>query len=617
MSVPLSQFQVDPAAQEPQEPAAHGAVPAAGNTDTALPALGAWLELTCRMVPGVVQAFAGFDDAAREAFAAEAAWPQHAAIDAAAAAVARAVLEGGEAIQIIAAPERGTIYLARRLHPRPGRAAALVLKLPQPADAHRKTLSKLIDWSEAWLALVTASSGGRPAISDTLLDVLSVGLGAGDTRTAATAMAIRLATAAGASSVCVGVVRKDDVALVARSQTASFDPRTRANRAIVAAMEEAVDEDTIINLPAPEDAPSVATRAHETLQASETLAWVCTLPLRDAEGTAIGALTLMRHRGSAFNRTEQSLLEAAADAMARVLQTKREADRSLRARVAARLNEHARRLTGGGYLGRKFVAGALVLLAIVLLFMDGDYHVAAPATLEGRVERTLVAPIDGYVAEAPARAGDAVRAGDLLAVIDTRTLEFERRKWVSERAEAEKALRQAVAKLERAEAAINKARLGKASSQLELIEAQMARARITAPFAGIVISGDLSRALGAPVNRGDVLFEIAPLDDYRVELEVDERDIADVAPGQRGHLAPAALPGERRHFTVETVIGVAEAADGRNVFNVEAVLEGDVGLLRPGMRGVGKVEVGRRRLLWVWTHDLVDRVRLWLWSRVP
>ena len=90
MSVPLSQFQVDPAAQEPQEPqepAAHGAAPAAGNTDAALPALGAWLELTCRMVPGVVQAFAGFDDAAREGFAAEAAWPQHAAIDADAAAV--------------------------------------------------------------------------------------------------------------------------------------------------------------------------------------------------------------------------------------------------------------------------------------------------------------------------------------------------------------------------------------------------------------------------------------------------------------------------------------------------------------------------------------------------
>jgi len=37
-------------------------------------------------------------------------------------------------------------------------------------------------------------------------------------------------------------------------------------------------------------------------------------------------------------------------------------------------------------------------------------------------------------------------------------------------------------------------------------------------------------------ERGDVLFEIAPLEDYRVVLKVDERDIRDVAQGQHGEL---------------------------------------------------------------------------------
>ena len=31
-------------------------------------------------------------------------------------------------------------------------------------------------------------------------------------------------------------------------------------------------------------------------------------------------------------------------------------------------------------------------------------------------------------------------------------------------------------------------------------------------------------------------------------------------------------------------------------------------VMRPGLRGVGKVNVDRRRLLWVWTHALSDRI---------
>ena len=60
---------------------------------------------------------------------------------------------------------------------------------------------------------------------------------------------------------------------------------------------------------------------------------------------------------------------------------------------------------------------------------------------------------------------------------------------------------------------------------------------MTAPFDGIIVSGDLSQSLGSPVERGQVLFEVAPLDGYRIVLRVDERDIPYVALGQRGELA--------------------------------------------------------------------------------
>ena len=39
--------------------------------------------------------------------------------------------------------------------------------------------------------------------------------------------------------------------------------------------------------------------------------------------------------------------------------------------------------------------------------------------------------------------------------------------------------------------------------------------------------------------------------------------------------------------------------------------------LRPGMEGVGKVSVGERKLIWIFTHSLFDWFRLWSWKWMP
>ena len=114
-----------------------------------------------------------------------------------------------------------------------------------------------------------------------------------------------------------------------------------------------------------------------------------------------------------------------------------------------------------------------------------------------------------------------------------------------------------------------------------------------------------------------MLFEVAPLDGFRIILEVDERDISYAVVGQRGHLTLSALPGKPLALVVERVTPVATAEDGRNFFRVDARLEQLTPALRPGMEGVAKIEVGKRRLIWIWTHSLVDWLRLWIWTWLP
>ena len=107
------------------------------------------------------------------------------------------------------------------------------------------------------------------------------------------------------------------------------------------------------------------------------------------------------------------------------------------------------------------------------------------------------------------------------------------------------------------------------------------------------------------------------IDTWRLILKVDEHDMQSVAIGQQGRLKLAGLPGTTFEFSVSRITPVSEAADGSNHFRIEAELVDAPDILRPGMEGVGKIEIGERRLLWIWTHRMLDWFRLTAWSWWP
>jgi len=135
--------------------------------------------------------------------------------------------------------------------------------------------------------------------------------------------------------------------------------------------------------------------------------------------------------------------------------------------------------------------------------------------------------------------------------------------------------------------------------------------------AGVVIAGDWQRRIGAPVSRGDTLFEIAPLDAYRVVLRVRDRDIAALRAGQVGELVLSALPDRALPLRVTDIVTIAESEAREPLFRVEAELLRPVSELRPGMQGLAKVQAGERARWWVWTHGLWDWLWLHLWRWLP
>ena len=110
---------------------------------------------------------------------------------------------------------------------------------------------------------------------------------------------------------------------------------------------------------------------------------------------------------------------------------------------------------------------------------------------------------------------------------------------------------------------------------------------------------------------------MAPLDAYRLIVQVDERDIREIIVGQSGTLLLSALPQQTLSFTVDNITPVSTGAEGRNYFRVEARLDQPLERLRPGMEGVGKISVDERSIIWIWTHDIVDWFRLATWTWLP
>ena len=511
--------------------------------------------------------------------------------------------------------------------PSPGRVVAVPLPLgarhvaavafatPEETAAAVSDLGDAAAAAGRWLPmLLSAGDESKAGGGDALVRLLVTLLEPDEAQAANVALVSELATLFAAERVSLGFLQGGGIALEAVSHSAHFDFRTRLGRAIADAMEEALDAEAPVHWP--NGPQAIANRAHRLLCEQHQLGCAISVPLV-AHGAPIGALTLdyrARHPAAA-NVADR--LARMATLLGPVLELRRRDARPLRTKLGEGLRDAIADWSGEERRAHKLVVGLALGLVLLLAVVPGTRRITATARLEGLVQRAIVAPIDGYVAESRARAGDVVAEGAVLGTLDDTELLLEQRKWTAREGELEKEYRAAVASRDRAEARIAHARLEQARAELDLVEEQLARTWLVAPFAGVVAVGDLSRELGRPLERGEVLFEIAPLDRYRIVLEVDETEIDEVEVGQPGRLKLTAQPDDDLALVVERVVPIAVSEDGRNFFRVEAALEAHDASLRPGMEGIGKIDAGRRSLLWIHTHAMLDWLRLHIWAYLP
>lgn len=580
-----------------------------------------WLPMLASQVGGVAGIVVVVDEAIQGDWGDMICWPISATpIDGGLAKMAQEALVADNCLPRVVdhsgvGEENGLCCLACPLVWQGQRLGAVAVECHHVTDEGRIIVE--LEHGTTWLAALFGFAHAGPWSSfAALLEMVAASLEYDNLPAAATAVASLLAGRFGCELVSIGLSQGGGQKIIALSHSADFDSRTSLLVARRQAMVEAGDQQQCLVYPPLEDNNFVVGRAQERLAREDGIGAVCTVPMVDG-GRIVGVILLERDEDRPFPQEEVEEIEQVVTLLGAVLKLRRENELWLPGKMMAAVRDFGGRLFGPRHPRFKALAVLLVMAVGLPLVLTGNLRVVGTAILEGEIQRAVIAPQDGFVGSSQARAGDVVRPGQLLATMDDRDFLLEEQKWASQCGQLRKEYRHALANHKQAQANIFKARIAQAQAQMALVEKELARARLVAPIAGLVIQGDLSQSIGAPVARGEVLFTVAPLAAYRLIMQIDERDIGLVRAGQRGDLLLAAAVDRPISFTIGRITPVSISAKGRNYFRVEGRLAAQPSFLRPGMEGVAKINCGQRSWFWLATHRLHDWFRVLLWRWLP
>lgn len=335
------------------------------------------------------------------------------------------------------------------------------------------------------------------------------------------------------------------------------------------------------------------------------------LPLNHA-GQPMAHVLLEFFPGRAVDETRMMALLTLAPLMASALAQKWLLARE--PRLAAVLAPGA----GGSRVWRRMrnavAGGALAAAAAYGLFaVPVPVSVGGEAEVMPRVRHMAFAPAAGLVEKVLVREGEFVKAGQVVATLDPRDVEY--RIKAAERqieiygAEMETLQRAAVqgqaAKL--AESEIFGLKRKQSEAELRYLRQQLGLLAVKAPVSGTIVTRDVAALAGKKLASGEPFCEMVASGDLSVDVLLPEDRVSLVRLGQALTLYLDADPRTGHGLVVDEVAPRAEAVPRLgNVFRVRARFKDAGPHFMVGMKGIGKISV-REASVWEIVRDRVIR----------
>ncbi len=508
---------------------------------------------------------------------------------------------------------------------RPG-TGGLVLVVPcvDRDDAQAK-LSRLRGITETLPLLAAGIERGTPRsdakstdalgqVATPLLDALAGAAGAKTLRQLAFTITNNLRAKLGCDLVALGQVRGRTIDVLSISGFAELSPRSPGVTAIAAAMEEAVDAGTTLVDQSGGLGEQVEHRhrLHAAWRRSVNGDPVASIPLR-LDNRIVAVISLRQPTNQPFEAEQLTRIEQAVTPYAAALVMVERATAGLGTQLARGLKATVKTVLMPRSAPRAILYAIMLAASIWFVFGTMPYRVSAACQVTPALFRQVTAPFDGRIVEAYVKPGDDVKAGDLLAELDTTELRRQHDRLSSQYEVQRITLDRALAEGDSGTVRVAQAELRALGIELQAAGAQLQQARVFAPADGVVVDGDLETLVGQPVSRGTPLYRIAENQGLRLEIAVPDHASSAVGAGLAGRFALDARPDAASDLRIARLRPAAEIRAGKNVFIAEADVSDAPDWVRPGMQGVAKIDAGERAVWWITLHRTVDWFRLKFW----
>ncbi|MEP6993075.1 MAG: GAF domain-containing protein [Acidobacteriota bacterium] len=254
----------------------------------------------------------------------------------------------------------------------------------------------------------------------------------------------------------------------------------------------------------------------------------------------------------------------------------------------------------------------LAIAAAVLFLVPWRLRVSGPARILPGQRGAVTAGVGGVIASVLHHEGDRVAAGEVIATLKD---EAYRAGLAEARGAADIAESEIAKHREEGDAAAMfsaQSRRDEFRARVALAEEELARTRLQAPMAGVIVTPRIEERVGQVLARGAEFCVVADAGSLTAEVAVPEGDIALVRPGQPAILKLNTFP-TRTFGGVVTRLGARLREQGDDRFLIAEVrVDGGGETIRSGMLGVGKIRTERRSIAYL----LVRRPARYLWAKI-
>lgn len=260
---------------------------------------------------------------------------------------------------------------------------------------------------------------------------------------------------------------------------------------------------------------------------------------------------------------------------------------------------------------KKLLVFFTLLCLVALMFLPTTYRVRCNCIVEPVSRRFAVAPFEGQIIAGHAEPGDIVSKGQVLAEMDGRTIRWELAGVSAKRNQSMLSRGKELAERNVAETLMAELEYDRLIAEQNVLEFKKDHLLIKSPVDGIVLSGSLERAEAASVKIGQTLFEVGPLTPLQIEIAIPSEDVLQV---KVGYPVTVWIEGQDNISVEGKIVKIhpmSEVRDADNIFVAKIEFANEDLQLRPGMKGLARIDCTKQTLGWCLFHKPVN----WLKAR--